>query len=369
MLYFGIDQHGKQLTVNLRGEDGEVLLRRQVSTRWGAVEAFFADLDKRSQEHGGFMAIVEVCGFNDWLLKVLAKYGARDVVLVQPEDRKKHKTDRRDAHRLSELLWINRQRLAGGTRLQGLRRVHIVSEQEAADRRLVGLRQRVGEMRTRVINRVKQLLRRQNRQHDCPTKGIQTQKARAWLQTLALTDLDRMELDHLLAQWRLLEEQQAQLERRLQERYEAHPQAKIVATIPGAKAYTALGLASRVPGIEHFPQPRSLANFWGLTPGCRDSGESTQRLGSITKQGSAVARFLLGQLTLHVLRRDGVMREWFKRIKRRRGAKIARVAVMRRLATILWHMLKKQQPYAVAKAPRRQASQPQATAASGASTT
>ena len=118
-----------------------------------------------------------------------------------------------------------------------------------------------------------------------------------------------------------------------------------LATIPGVKAYTALGLATRVPGIENFPRPRSLANFWGLTPGCRNSGEAKQRLGSITKQGSALARFLLGQLVLHVLRRDGVMREWFRRIKRRRGAKIARVAVMRRLATIIWHMVKHQQPY------------------------
>ena len=33
MLYLAIDQHSKQLTVNLRNEAGEVLLRRQVSTR------------------------------------------------------------------------------------------------------------------------------------------------------------------------------------------------------------------------------------------------------------------------------------------------------------------------------------------------
>ena len=151
MLYLGIDQHSKQLTMNLRGEDGTVLLRRQVSTRWPCVESFVQELQKRSQEHGGFVAIVEVCGFNDWLIKVLTQHGASDIVLVQPEDRKKHKTDRRDAHRLGELLWINRHRLQEGTRLQGLRRVHIVSEQERADRRLTSMRQRVGKMRTRVI--------------------------------------------------------------------------------------------------------------------------------------------------------------------------------------------------------------------------
>jgi hypothetical protein len=50
-------------------------------------------------------------------------------------------------------------------------------------------------------------------------------------------------------------------------------------------------------------------------------------------------------MVLHVLRRDARMKEWYRRIKRRRGAKIARVAAMRRLATILWHMLKHEQPY------------------------
>jgi hypothetical protein len=35
-----------------------------------------------------------------------------------------------------------------------------------------------------------------------------------------------------------------------------------------------------------------------------NSGEATDRLGSITKQGSAMARFILGQLVLHALRRD-----------------------------------------------------------------
>jgi transposase len=51
-------------------------------------------------------------------------------------------------------------------------------------------------------------------------------------------------------------------------------------------------------------------------------------------------------LVLNVLRKDARLREWFKRIKRRRGASIARVAVMRKLATIIWHMLNKRKTYA-----------------------
>jgi transposase len=53
------------------------------------------------------------------------------------------------------------------------------------------------------------------------------------------------------------------------------------------------------------------------------------------------------------LRRDPWMKAWYGRIKKRRGSKIARVAVMRRLATIIWQMLKHNEPYAIGGPPQR----------------
>jgi transposase len=173
------------------------------------------------------------------------------------------------------------------------------------------------------------------------------------LATLPLGMIDRMEMDLLLEQWNLWDGQIAQLELKIELRQAQNATAAVVATIPGCAAYGSLALASRIGSIERFPRPASLANYWGLTPGCRNSGEATDRLGSITKQGSAMARFILGQTILHVLRRDARMKAWYSRIKRRRGSKIARVAVMRRLATIIWHMVKHNEPYVVGGPPRR----------------
>ncbi len=48
MLYLGIDQHESQITVNLRSQDGGVILKRQVSTRWEKMRAFFDDLAQRA---------------------------------------------------------------------------------------------------------------------------------------------------------------------------------------------------------------------------------------------------------------------------------------------------------------------------------
>ncbi len=345
MLYLAIDQHRKQLTVNLRNEAGDVTLRRQVSAQWGRVREFMEDLRDRSVPEEGFIAIVEICGFNDWLLRLLTEYGCQEIVLVQPEKRSKNKTDRRDADALGELLWTNRQRLLAGKKVQSVRRVVPPSQRDAEDRQLTGLRLRMGRLRTRAINRVQHLLLKHNLQQECPTKGLQTQAAKKWLAKLPLSTIDRLELDQLLAQWELFDKHVKELEVKIGERHAENTAAAIIATIPGAGAYGSLALASRIGSIDRFPHARSLAHYFGLTPGCRNSGDATRRLGSITKQGSAIARFILGQMVVHVLRSDARMKEWFRRIKRRRGAKIARVAAMRRLATILWPMLKYQQPY------------------------
>ena len=284
---------------------------------------------------------------------MLREYGCREIVLVQPEARDKQKTDRRDASSLGELLWVNRHRLLGGKRVQKLIRVTIPTEQVAADRQLTELRKKTADARTRTINRVHHLLAKHNLKQECPTKGIQTKKCRRWLREMELPLIDRLEMNQLLAHWDLYDENLVELDAQILERQQTDPTAVLLSSIPGASAFSSLALSCRVSGgIEQFPRAGSLANFWGLTPGCRNSGSKTQRHGSITKAGSKLARRVLGNLVLHVLRKDAWMRAWYKAIKNRRGSKIAMVAVMRRLATIIWHMLKYDAPYCVGGPPK-----------------
>lgn len=358
MLYLAIDQHRKQLTVNERDEQGDVLVKRQVSTRWEKVRAYFDELRQRAVPRGGFVAVVEVCGFNDWLLVMLKEYGCQEIVLMQPKKRSKQKTDRRDANELGEVLWVNRQRLLAGQRVQGIKRVRIVDAEDRHDRQLTTMRLRVTQQRTKTINRIKQILRRHNLEQHQPTKGFQTKAVQKWLTGLELSTLDRLAMDHLLAQWKLWNQQLKELDEQIVTRCERSTAAQRIGTITGQAGYCSLTLASRIGPIENFPRPRSLANYWGLVPGCRNSGEATKRLGSITKEGSPIARYVLGQLVLHVLRRDARMRQWHRRIKARRGSKIARVAVMRRLTTVIWHMLKRGEPYQPGGPPSRRSDQP-----------
>ncbi len=116
MLYLGIDQHAKQLTIDLSNEEGDLVLHRQVKTKWKCLREFLEELRKQAEPEGGYMAIVEVCGFNNFLMELLKDYGCEHVILVQPDGRKKHKTDRRDARSLRDALWMNRKRFLEGKR-------------------------------------------------------------------------------------------------------------------------------------------------------------------------------------------------------------------------------------------------------------
>jgi hypothetical protein len=94
MLYLGIDQHARQITISLRDETGDVLQARQVSTQLERINAFFQQLTRERLRKGEpLVAVLEVCGFNDWLIRMLQNYRCHKVILIQPEDRKKRKTE------------------------------------------------------------------------------------------------------------------------------------------------------------------------------------------------------------------------------------------------------------------------------------
>ena len=348
MFYLGCDQHARQITVCLRNEAGDAVLKRQVSTKPEKIAEFLDELVGLTESDGSYMAIVEVCGFNDWFLDLLEQHGCCETVLIQPQEKSTRKTDRRDASQLSELLWINRDRLGNGKRIHGLRRVSLPEDDDRRLRKLTTRRCKTKRRRGKILTQIKTVLRNHNLQHDCPTKRLDTKKGFAWLKELRLPAEDRLELDQLLEEWDLLSTHLEQLDALLSLHGERHAaKAGLLISIPGCAMLSALVLISRIGDISRFANPRALANYFGLTPTCRNSGETKKRLGGISKEGSALVRFVLGLMVTNVVRKDAWMRKFYRRIKHRRGAKIARVAVMRRLCTIIYHMLKKEETYVI----------------------
>ncbi|MHC5109495.1 MAG: hypothetical protein ACYTHJ_06415, partial [Planctomycetota bacterium] len=116
----------------------------------------FRDARDRYAAGGGYVAVLEVCGFNDYLVDFLESEGCRHCYLIKAPDRSRQKTDRRDAAKLSELLWLNRDRIAAGDPVRGdTREIYRPTRQEKEARKLIAMRHDITKRRTAAKNKIK----------------------------------------------------------------------------------------------------------------------------------------------------------------------------------------------------------------------
>src|SRR4029450_389326 len=117
-------------------------------------------------------------------------------------------------------------------------------------------------------------------------------------------------------------------------------------TVPGVSAITATTFVAAIGDIRRFTSARRLVGYLGLDPRVRQSGVSPARHGRITKQGSASVRHVLVEAAWIAARLPGPLRAFHQRVRARRGAQVAIVATARKLASLFWCMLTRQQDYA-----------------------
>jgi transposase len=91
--------------------------------------------------------------------------------------------------------------------------------------------------------------------------------------------------------------------------------------------------------VERFPRSRQLVSYLGLNPREESSGPH-QYLGHISKQGNSMMRWLLVEAAQTAARLDPELGRVYKRLKYRRGANVAKVAVARRLAVKMYWILR-----------------------------
>jgi transposase len=107
---------------------------------------------------------------------------------------------------------------------------------------------------------------------------------------------------------------------------------------------TGLCLAHTLGDVSRFRTSRQVIAYVGLDPVEASSGDKV-RIGSISKRGSALLRFLLVQAAHSSIRRDVRLRSFYQQVSRRRGKAIAKVATARKLCERAYIMLRDQIDY------------------------
>ena len=243
------------------------------------------------------------------------------------------KSDRFDAAMLAKLL-------AAGM----LAEVWVPDEATSALRRRVARRAGLVRARTRVKNevhaRARCLLGRP------PVSDLFGKKGREWLAQQELPEEEAQTVESCLRHIEFLDQEVAELDRRIAEQALALPGFHRLLTIPGVNVGVAAAVIGAIGEITRFKSPSQLVAYLGLDPKVRQSGSEPARYGHISKRGDPQARTMLVEAAWRAIRTPGPLRAFGERVRARRGAQIAAVAVARKLAVLCWHLLTREQDYA-----------------------
>ena len=178
-----------------------------------------------------------------------------------------------------------------------------------------------------------------------------TGPGRGWLAELDLPPASREIVTDCLAVIDGLAPIIDRIDGELHQHAKADPRVKVLRTLPGVGEFTALVMVAEIGDITRFGSARKLASWAGLTPTVRGS-DLKVRHGNISKQGSAWLRWVMNQAA-QTAKRSPDFAATYSSIARRRGKKIATIAISRKLLTRAWHLLAELQAADASTPPRR----------------
>src|SRR5215203_601758 len=331
MRYIGLDVHREFCEVAI-SEEGKVRSAGRVRTRREELELFAKSLGSDDE------VALETTGGAEAIAAILRAQVARVVVVntkkLRAISEAKAKTDRLDARRLAALL-------AAGY----LAEVWCPDERTRALRRYVARRAQLVRQRSRAKNEIAAALQR-NLLDRPGVYDVAGERGRRFLQGVELPDDERQTIEGCLRQVDFLDEEITAVNQALAEAAVGCQEIRRLMTVPGVNLHTAATFMACVGDIGRFRDPRKLVSYLGLDPRVRQWGEEPARHGHISKEGASEARHMLCEAAWVVVRYPSPLRAFGERIKARRGAGIATVAVARKLVVLFWHLLRKEQDYA-----------------------
>lgn len=153
-----------------------------------------------------------------------------------------------------------------------------------------------------------------------------------------------VEAELLLEQIRLSQNQIGSLEEAIEEQMRFTKDVERLKVLPGFGVVCAWTVVAEIGDISRFPSAKQFVSYCRLVPGSKDSG-GKHRHRSKNKDGNRYLRIVFNQAAIIAYRDYPVVKEFYKKVRRRSGKHVARTVVGKELAKIVWHMLTKNQEY------------------------
>jgi transposase len=320
--HLAIDLGGRESQICIRKGDGVVVQEQRLRT------AELGTLLERPRSR----VVVETCAEAFAVADLAASLGHEvrvvpaSLVRALGVGARRTKTDRRDAQVLSEV----------STRID-LPSVHVPSHWSREAKSLCGMRDALVQSRTQLVNTVRGYLRRRLQRFRGGT--IATLPRRVRQRFAESGEVMPPHLERQLVAIEQMHELVKQATKDVERWAEENPVCVRLMTVPGVGAITALRFVAAVDAPERFREAHLLEAYLGLTPG-EDSSSERRRITSITKAGPNAVRWTLVQAAWSALRTrpNDPMCQWAESVARRRGVRIAIIALARKMAGMLFAM-------------------------------
>lgn len=321
--HVGVDLHQRFCYLTAVSASGAVFRQGQVANEGEALRAWLRSLP------GPRQVVVEASGFWPAFQRSVSGEFER-LVMVHPQRVKaiasaKLKNDRVDSATLAHL-----------SRSDLLPEAWMADEATQQLRLRVRLRIRLGRQRARAKNQLQAVLHQEG--FNKPVKDVFGKRGRAWLKGLELSECGRLVVDTWLREVDHLDVELAEQTRELERLANADARARFLQSVPGIGPYAAMVILAELGDVRRFATKRALASYAGLTPVVRESAGKRKR-GGITHQGSNTLRWILLQVAQVAARCSPAARSYYAGLRHRKPAQVARVALARKLLTVVWVLL------------------------------
>lgn len=324
-LYIGVDFHPHQQTAawcdTRTGEADTLDLKHDL----GRVRGFYQELPEPA------VIGIEASSKAAWFEKMLAEMGHKlfvgNPVLIRKRATSRHKNDRRDAELMLELLMRDE--------FPAIWRRPRTSDEVIE---IIGLRQSMVRQRTQCYNRLQALAH----SIGMPKGRIKSRAVQGALRAADLDEADSIRREHMLELIEHLNGQIEKLEGWLKQKVDENSSVRLLQTQKGVGYLTALITVHTLGDVTRFKRVgKEAASFAGLDP--REmSSAGRVRFGGITKAGSALLRYHLGQAAMIGSRYDPMLKTFKKRLEKKKPKPVAKTAAARKLLVKLAIMLRDQ---------------------------
>jgi len=319
MHYAALDIHKEMFFGTILTEGGNIIESRDYKNTKEALKRFLFIPPNDIQ------ITIEACGMWRAYYHAIKALGY-DVVLANPVKVKaivkNKKTDKADSRALADLL-----------RTGYLPKIYIPDEDVIRLRNIARHRMRLVKYRKSMKVTVKWLLLRDG----IKTGRIWNKAGMQWLKSV------NRETRHFADNIEMLNMHIKEVERDIRKISASTYLIALLKTIPGIADFSATLILAEIGDIKRFENPKSLVSYAGLCPGIYQSGNTSRSVRNTACD--KYLKYIVMECAGRAVMLNTRYTRHYARVRRRKGKKVARRSVARRMMTDIWKMLSKEDPF------------------------